>query len=531
MRGALFALLPAALALPTLARADFITPIEPPTCPTYASYPFKYGTMEMDEDWQCQTTEHNPNNPCPHYANNINHWRIVSANAWTSQIDLHVTSFAVGLDGYDALNTQYNSWVGTISNPFWMQVGGGPSSSNYLAFQTNDTGTAGEFAIDQIRLCTNMSAPNAVMQNLTDNLPMIGALQGPGDGIIYSFFLDSGQHAGIAMIAQGSNNFDLYAECDGLPFDHSRWTSTLTGPHDFLHIDGCQGSGHSVYVTVRSTSGAGAYTLVMAKHMANKDLRLKAATNFVPSEAVKTSAMNVLAQGSKRIYGASEGRMFITGWDFYPGPSCDVCPGTCDFCFKDICDSCGRGSTFQNGQPFAEILGCSVPNGCTGPNSFTVGLGYLNGFIDEANTDYGASRVTAHELGHKVGGFPDEYINNTGGVQCAHTIMWDPLWHPRLKNYCTYSNHNKNGNVTPLFPKSNQQILNDNGMGPDWLNFAGTGTPDDYDYADFNFNGKIGVVTIPSAVKVPAGNDYTRVVLALSFCAVGVLLARRRKVS
>jgi hypothetical protein len=163
---------------------------------------------------------------------------------------------------------------------------------------------------------------------------------------------------------------------------------------------------------------------------------------------------------------------------------------TCNYCFKDICGACGTASSFQNGQPFAEILGCSS-NACTG-GAF-VGSAFLNGFIDEARTDYGASRRTAHELGHQLAALPDEYLS--GGIQCAHSIMGNDVWRPRLKNYCTPFNHAKDGNINSDDPKSNQQILFEDAMGPSWQTAAGNFTPDSFDYRDFDFNGQIGAVT------------------------------------
>jgi hypothetical protein len=525
-----------ALALARSAHAAFVTPIKPPVCPSFASYPFTYGTAEMEDDWRCGIDPgvSSPTNPCPHYANNINHWRWIAPNPWTSQVDMHVTSFAVGLDGLDAVGTPYNTWVGTFSSPFWMQVGGTASAAGYIAFGTNDNGTAGGFAIDQIRICTSLSAPDPAIQPIVDNRPMIGVIQGPDDGTTFNFFLDTNEHAGIAMLAQGDNDFDLFAECGGIPGSNPRWVSDGTGPHDFIHVDQCQGQ--TIYVTIKGYSGSGAYTLIMAKHMANKDLHLKAATNFTASQGVKNSLRTVLTNTARRMYGASEGRIFITAWDFYPTPNCDVCPGGCDYCFKDICNACGTAGCYRGGAPHCEILGCSAPNGCTNGSVF-VNAGLLNGFIDEAKTGYGASRRSAHELGHKVGGFPDEYVAgmSVNELYCPHTIMGNDLWRPSLTNYCVHNNHGKNGNFTNILPKSNQQLLFEKGMGPNWQTAAGNGTPDSYTYYDFDFGGKIGSVTEyapgtgPTA-KVPSSNAYGRASLAMALCLAGLatILARRK---
>jgi hypothetical protein len=270
--------------------------------------------------------------------------------------------------------------------------------------------------------------------------------------------------------------------------------------------------------------------LTMMKHMATKDLHLRAATNFQAMASTAASAANVLRQAAKRLYGASEGRIFVESWDFYAGANCASCGGTtCDLCFKDICSACGTGS--DNG-PYAEVLGCSTGL-CTGPWSQWVGGSYLNGFVDDATSLFGASRLALHELGHKIGGLPDEYGTNNYD-QCGHTVMATNLWRPYATNFCNQYNHNRDGypGIAQDDPNSNQAVLLANGLGPDWQ-LGIQITPDSYDYADFEFGNALGQVSttgaLPSPIPVPWGTSHALVGLTIALLGLGCIRAIRRE--
>jgi len=112
--------------------------------------------------------------------------------------------------------------------------------------------------------------------------------------------------------------------------------------------------------------------------------------------------------------------------------------------------------------------------------------------------------ILSHEMGHHLNCLQDEY-SDSNGTECGHSIMG--YEYGKNRNYC-YCNEQVAGHTKCVLGAGDHGYDADStapvdpSTGTAWTNlasrapFAITATPDNYDYHDFSFSGKYGLVTI-----------------------------------
>lgn len=231
--------------------------ISPPSCPSAVQFPYQFTSLELEQDYGCIESS---TNPCPHYANTLLYLRHSAYNAWTDRMDLRVSYFNMfpadlGLDFLDSVGGML---TGDRAAGTWLQVldGTGPGQIRVYS-ASGHGGTTHGFGFDTMNLCTTRTSPRSNdAVDLRDTIPFVGALLGKNDGITFAYPTYPGMHLGIALRGQGTNDFDIYVDCNTRPSYESPYSSCGTTSNEFIHMKECVGT---AYITVRSSSGAGPF--------------------------------------------------------------------------------------------------------------------------------------------------------------------------------------------------------------------------------------------------------------------------------
>lgn len=449
-------------------------PVQPPTCPSTTNLDWNYriggktGVFDLPSDPNCESTT---GNPCPHYINNLDNSRWFVSNTWVGYIGFRVNSFSTesnfdflrwGLESIPPGSVSGTVAPGTIlwSNTAW-SFGG---IRDALSFVADYSVTYEGAYLDQVQVCTYRTSPDTHGPNTFDlKRRYNGVLLGANDVVYLQFTADAAYHYPITLWADmggAGTNFDLYARCGALPTPTAYdWRGNSADSQEYVDVSNCAGT---AYVAVHALQGSGVFSVVRGIHApAGHTARLRAGTDFNATAAQMATFNAALRSSVRQFYGSTEGEQVIGQIDLYNSQTCSVgaanCDGAnCDICFRDEAGTayagCGWGVVVQQSY-FADGEGIS------------------------------------HEYGHYKFCLGDEYVNMPWSVwQCGHSNMASP-WGDN-NNFCVDFDHKTDKNpITPVstLPSAMTQAFTA-GVAVDSENV----TFDNYDYADFDFNGLVG---------------------------------------
>jgi hypothetical protein len=447
---------------------DGLEPIQCALCPTLTEVPWTYrvgggtGVFDLPSDPNCGPT---PGNPCPHYINNLRNFTHVGANRFVERIDFRVDAFDSELC-CDVLNLSRaglarTSLRGTPALGWYPLPADGTSleaKPAFLEFATDLSVTRQGFNLGAVRVCCG--TPDNDPMILSQSMRFSGVLLGDRDTVYYrTFNLGASQHQTLVLNGAPGTDFDLYLRCGALPtgtqFDFRGFSADS---QEHLEIPQfCA----AMFVAVNSFRGAGKYDLYMAFHRPGSHHTMTAGFDFAATAAQIGQFASTLQGAARRFFGATEGQHSIDRIDLFTNRDCGNCNGAaCDICFRNA-----PGTA----------------------NSPVCRAGTINVF----QSYFGSPAGVAHEFGHRWFCLGDEYVNGNQW-QCGHSIMANPFGDQH--NFCYDGDHPRD--PLPGAPPT--------GLASAWRQASNarvisseiSSTPDNYDFADFDFNGAVGVVIV-----------------------------------
>jgi hypothetical protein len=427
-------------------------------------------------DWSFNSSGEVPDDPncsgatCPHYINFVDQTREVRANPNVKAFEFRVDSFDTET-GYDFLKwrqkggadqhltgTPATGWYGTVVNENLQ------STPMELQFITDFSVTRPGFRIGQARVCCAASTNREPA-----NIPLLrrntGVLLGNGDVVLFKApALPAGQKLNVILWGGTGADFDLYVRCNAWPtqstFDYLGFSGNS---QEFLSFDGsaCTSPG-TWYIAVHSYSGSGQFNLMVSPMFAAQErTSVTVGTNFNATPDQLNGIANALRGSGRQFYGQTEGQFLVRQFELFnnTGPSCESCGGQpCIICFKN-----------QPGTGY-----------CCDGSQYVINQSYW--FDPEG---------IAHEYGHGYLAIWDEYEQGTSRSQCGHSNMSFP-WGSN-NNHCQSGDHKKDKN--PSASDTGQPSAWGAGIDPDRLPLTNvSGTPDNTDFRDHDFNGLIEVL-------------------------------------
>lgn len=452
------------------AQAQVFSPVQCSACPTMTQVSWTYrvgggtGVFELPSDPNCSATA---GNPCPHYINNLSNGLYVSANHSVKQIDFRVDAFdteaccdplsisRAGLAGTTLLGTPATGWYPGANDGTSLE-----QKPTFVNFVSDFSITRPGFSIGAARVCCGAADNTPAILSQTTRFS--GVLLGTGDTVYYHMFnLGANQHQSLALKGPAGMDFDVYVRCGALPtatqFDFRGFSADAM---EYIDVPAyCA----SIYVAVNAFSGSGQYDLAMAFHSPSSHHAMTAGFDFAATQAQIAQFAATLQGAAQRFYGATEGQHVIDRIDLYTNQSCANCNGaTCGICFHD---TPGTG------------------------NSPICGASQMNVF----QSYFGSPTGMAHEFGHRWFCLGDEYVNGSQW-QCGHSIMANPFGdqHNFCNNDAMHTEHPRDAlpGVTPTALAAAWSQAASAGA----ITSSVSGTPDNYNYAGFDFNGLAAVV-------------------------------------
>jgi len=460
------------------------------TCPTMTEMPWKFpigvrGT-EVGIDPNCAGS---PSNPCPHYNNWTHLSRFITGNGYIQQVGLNFTSFDTepvnDTFSFGEVGGTMTALSGSLT-PGWhdITVSGSLQSTPAVAvFSSDDTISHPGLEVDGARVCCSATETPGII-DIEPHLRYTGFLVSTADAVFYRFpASDETTHTTIALWGYKTDDpdplhtVDVYVRCNQLPTRvYWDYRGVRHSQQEFIHIPegdsppSCEGDW---YVAVYSRGGAHTYNLVVANHFESQHRTLRAGfETTIPSEPLLSSVVDALSAASKYYFGATEGTQYFDGVEVYttgtPCRNTTLCGGTvCDICFHD------------------EI----------GSSSAT--LCHPVWAIRMQQPRWNNATVIAHEMGHKFFCVPDEYSyapESLGCRQCGHTIM--STAQSSEHNFCyahtTGSLENHTKDAEPGCPPTVHEPAWDIAFGLGLTPWKPSETPDNHNYLDFDFAGKVG---------------------------------------
>jgi hypothetical protein len=342
------------------------------------------------------------------------------------QNNLLLFTGAVSAGWYSLPVLHGNSTVQTNINPFWET-------------DSSVTGTPPLFDTAQF-ICQAPQAPINSLFFSSATFYAEGLLLGQGDVVYFSFSQPANTPVLLSLntlSAPAGEDFDLYVSTTtALPDDSSfTWRAYTSWPNEFLQIPSVTTS-RTLFVGVHSFAGGGHFSLrIMNQGVNPATKRLKVCTPGYKVDVFSTAYTQLahsLQNTSLRMLSASNGNLWISGYDIYQSNACaghewcTDCDGSCQICLSSttVGDSCSTGRSHS-------------------PPSVTR-IADINCPAYAATKDIRENAFTwAHEWGHSVMSFADEYA--AGGSFCGHSVMNGPN---NTHFWCNANTHCKDGLIT-----------------------------------------------------------------------------------
>lgn len=462
----------ATIAIATNAGAVTFTPIKPPACPTTTNIAWNYriggktGVFDLPSDPNCSGT---PDNPCPHYINNINNASFFVSNSWVGYIGYRVNFFSTepnfdflrwGLDGFALSQATGSVAPGSVlwTNTSW-SFGG---TRALLNFTTDFSVTYEGVYLDQMQVCSYLSAIDTHGPNTFDlKRRYHGVLLGTDDVVYLQFTASASNHYPVTLWEDTSagHDFDLYARCGALPTPTQYdWIGFSGNDQEYVDITGCNGT---VYLAVSAFNGSGPFSIVRGIHGPGGHIsNLRAGTDFSASAAQMSMFASTLQGGARHFYGSTEGEQIMSQIDLYNSAGCGAtsCGGLpCDICFRNTSGTANAS---------------------------------CNGSVNVFTSYWADPEGLSHEFGHFKFCAGDEYTNGGGTWECGHSNMANP-WGDQ-NNYCVNMDHERDS--TPGAPATGLSSVMSQASAAGKAIDNENVTFDNYDYQNFDFNFLVGNV-------------------------------------
>lgn len=441
------------------------TPQACTVCPTFTEVDWSYNSSELPQDPNCAA------GTCPHYINNLYHWRTLLANKWVKQFQFRVDTFDLesGYDYFEYGETGALSALTGSLSPGWRGVVSSDSVQKLpinLLLRTDISVTRPGFRLGKARVCCSLSAPIVNPVPNRNLLPLdrtTGVLLGPKDTVYATIPVGpSTRKQSISLWGPPGTDFDVYLRCNAAPTPSAWDVRGFSGDSQetivFQQPGGCTYPG-TWYIAINSYAGSGQFDLVTSPMYNAGDVSLRAGFNWNAPATQVAASTAALLRSSRQFFGQTEGQILIRQFDIWnnTGTTCGNCGGVaCDICFLD---QPGTGSC------------------CAGPN----------GQVHLMQSYFNNGELIAHEYGHKYMSGGDEYDGFGGVWQCGHSNMANPVG--SQNNFCIDADHNSDATpgatVSPLSSVWTSALIN--GKVPVGLVTTG----DNYDYSDHDFNGLI----------------------------------------
>ncbi len=484
--------------------AGAFEPISCPVCPTYTTFTdFNWTT----DNWVKDGTGAN-------YINHQQFYGSLTANPYVIEAYFRVAKFSTE-PAYDGLawNVSNTDNLSQAANPAmtgtpytpgtwfgYSSIAGLENAPIRWQFYADGTVNSTGIAFDYVKVCCSQNPGTRynAASLLTNGERQSGILLGTGDVVYFTLPGSTPEltNKTYSLALRGntpSNDYDLYVRCGAYPTEfNSQLIGNSWDTQEFLNF-GSMSCASTWYVAVRSFRGGGTFNIVANERYKSQDVELHVGLTYSASAAELSTLQNRLRQGVGKWYGANEGRIYVQTVHLYnaTGPDCGL--PNLNSCGGNRCNVCIY-NTQHNEQ-------------------YDWGLAAVH-LMNTSDTN-----TIAHELGHMLTDVPrhsgtflglgDERIDNVGA--CGHSIMTGygggpidnannlcfdnsgPFTSTRyMKGYGNAAGDHKTDSAhnPPTSEPACWTRMYDRGIVPSKLAL----TPDNYDYADFDFNGVFGPI-------------------------------------
>jgi hypothetical protein len=284
------------------------------------------------------------------------------------------------------------------------------------------------------------ATPASNVSRLHDNGEREGVLLGTGDIRYYSTVQEANQYIMFHLkpdTKTSSTNhadYDLYADVypnntpgpglaqyastRGLSYDSQ---GILQMDEDYILIPPT-GITHYVYYSVyaynEDANFSGGYRVY--DNTITNNINLRVATDF--DYRTPTDFTNLIRQDlwatTGAIYQTTDGTARIVSWDLWNN--------------EPTCGGQGCHIVLSTGSCFGSAAYCCCTTGCN-----FAGARRVVDCVWQGQSPFSAAITLAHELGHCMYNFLDEYNVSQTGTSCGHSIMADPWQTQNTQDYCT----------------------------------------------------------------------------------------------
>lgn len=447
------------------------------------------GHQNIQYDWTTTgTVPSDPNcaatvgDPCPHYIPNFRQSRLIVTNPHVSQLQFNFDRFETeasadifryGLRGDAPLAISGNPSISTFRTINATGTSGLQGKPATIRFESDSALGDEGIELGTTRVCCSNAGDTGASGPWLSNTEIAdGYLLGTNDVVRFRSlnFQSSTDLTVVLQTDNTSSDFEIYARCNAHPTPTSYTLRTTgVGGHDrILHLaNGSCPAPSTWHIVVKSDSGAGQFTLRAFEHYPSDILYQRVGIGF-SATATQINAFKVaISQAAREYFGATEGSQQLRYLQFFnnAGANCDNCGGVnCDICFS-TCE--GTGACCD--ETYGWMVICQDYYNSTG--------GIMHEFVHKYSSG-------SHSF------LGDEYSGSDS--LCGHSVLnVNPFGDQN--NLCFGFDHEKDR--TPGAASTGRE----NSLRLMWLNAqipfqwnSSWDTPDNYDYVNFDFNGRVG---------------------------------------